>query len=175
MRAALIALTLAAISVVPVSALAPPLPCEGIEANMVTGELYIFGPDNVSTGVVVERYFNATELRDNVYVSRPAPVPHLVEFYGVRVTYCPTGQFLAIDAQSPAEVDAALSATEFLRPRLQAGQPVRFDDLRRAANAVYGGAIVLRETEETCGCNMFFPEVRPQGMRSFQDRTDVEY
>jgi len=156
-------------------ALAPLPPCDGVaEAGMQIGDIQVLGGDAAESGVTVERYGNSIDLQDNVYVSRPGPVPALNEFHGVRVTSCSTGDFLAIPQVEVDTVNGSLAATEFLRASVQSSRRVTFGAVRQAAKAVYGKVIVLRETEETCSCSVYFPDLKPARMTAFEDRTDVE-
>ena len=155
-------------------ALVPLPPCEGVvEAGMAIHDTFAFGDFDAPTDYVVELYFNAQTLENNVYVDLPAPVPALRDFYGTRITSCATGEFLAIDGVKSDQVNASLSATEFLRDDLKAGRKISFRQIRRAAEAVYGKVLVLRETEETCGCAMYRPELRPRAMTAFEKRVNV--
>lgn len=158
----------------PAAALTPPLPCDPVkEADMTVSDVQILG-STMNSGVTVEYYANATTLIDTVYVRRPGPVPELTDFAGVRVLACATGDFVAIPGASAGSVNSSLSATEFLRARVQSDKPLRFADVKKAAKAVYGKVIVLRESEQTCGCNTFFPDLKPAAMTGFTDRTNVE-
>jgi hypothetical protein len=56
---------------------------------------------------------------------------------------------------------------------VQAGQPVGRSDLQSAVRAVYGKQIRLKETAETCGCSVLFPDLKPGGMTPFENRTDT--
>ena len=172
LRAAIRAGVAVMIGVTPALALTPPLPCESSESNMTTYGLQALYPTGES-GVTVEHYYNSVVQHGDALVNAPAPVAQLQGFRGVRVTMCSTGDFLVIPDQDPVSVAAALSATEFLRADLQAGRPVTFDALRRAARVVYGAPLVLRETEETCGCSWYFPDLKPASMANFENRTDV--
>lgn len=174
LRAAIRAGVAVMIGVTPALALTPPLPCESSESNMTTYGLQTLDPSGAS-GVTVEHYYNSVVQQGEALVNAPAPVAELQGFRGVRVTLCSTGDFLVIPDQDPVSVAAALSATEFLRADVQAGRPATFDALRLAARAVYGPPLVLRETEETCGCSWYFPDLKPANMANFEDRTDVQY
>lgn len=166
--------TLFCLIAAPAAALTPLPPCNvEIEADMTVYDVQRLG-DSDTAGVTVEDYANATTLTDTVYEPRPGPVPALNGFSGARVTFCATGDFVAIPGQNASTVNSSLSATEFLRGKLQKAQPVRFADLRRAAKAVYGDVIVLRESDETCACSAFYPDLRPAGMTAYADRTDVD-
>jgi hypothetical protein len=159
------------------SALTPPPPCELREAHMQVGDVQELGDYDSNTGVVVERYNDpSVPNAEGVYVNLSAsPVKALHGFTGTRVTHCASGRFLALkDRFDPYEVNTAISATEFARSSVQAKKPVSFDALRRAAQALYGDYLVLRETEETCACNIFFPDLRPAEMGRYLDRTDIE-
>lgn len=165
---------LVALVALPAQALAPPPPCEGTEAGMSTYELTALDPDWKS-GVVIERYqVGSAPGDDGVYADLPAPIEALEGFYGVRITHCASGIFHAVKTdQRPGTVAAALSATEFLRGKVKAGQPVGRGELAQAVRAVYGMQTRLRETEETCGCSVAFPELRPKGMKPYGERTDT--
>jgi hypothetical protein len=158
-------------------ALTPLPPCVGMEAGMNTYDLYPLDPDTNASGVTIEAYQVETKPDDSpegVYRDQPAPVAALNGFYGIRVTHCASGVFHAIDTRNgPTEVSAALGATEFLRSKVKAGKPVSRGDLAAAVRAVYGKQIQLRETEETCGCSVFFPDLKPKGMTPFENRTDT--
>ncbi len=140
-------------------------------------ELRAPGRDAPVGGITVENYqvdMQPDDSPEGVYREVAPPVASLSGFFGVRVTHCATGTFFAIDTRDgPDSVVAALSATEFLRPKVQRGQAIGREDLGTAVQAVYGGAIRLRETAETCGCSTLFPELRPTGMVPYRDRTDV--
>jgi hypothetical protein len=158
-------------------ALTPPLPCEGMEAGMNTYGLMALDPDTNASGVTVE-YYQVDSQPDaspeGVYRDQPAPVADLDGFYGVRVTHCASGAFHAIaGGGEPRTVAAALAATEFLRGKVQAGKAVGRNDLASAVRAVFGKQLKLRETEETCGCSVFFPDAKPAGMTPFENRTDT--
>jgi len=164
-------------SVSTAQALAPPLPCEGYESGMITHDLTILDPDLHKSGVTIERYqvdMQPDDSHNGVFRPVPAPVAALDGFFGVRVMHCATGHFHAIETtQRTATVAAALGATEFLRASVKDGQPVSRAELADAVRAVYGKQIQLRETEETCGCNGAFPELRPKGMTAYEQRTDT--
>lgn len=164
----------AALAALPAHALTPPLPCEGTEAGMTTYELTALDPDWKS-GVVIERYqVGSAPGPDGVYADRPGPIGALEGFYGVRITHCGSGIFHAVKTdQRPGTVAAALAATEFLRAKVKAGQTVGRGELAQAVRAVYGMQTRLRETEETCGCSVSFPELRPRGMKPYGERTDT--
>lgn len=165
---------MAALAALPAQALTPPLPCEGTESGMSTYELSVLDPD-WKTGVVLERYqVGSAPGEDGVYRDLPGPIGALEGFYGVRITHCASGIFHAVRTdQRPATVAAALAATEFLRAKVKAGQPVGRGELAQAVRAVYGTQTRLRETEETCGCSVAFPGLRPKGMTPYGERTDT--
>lgn len=167
--------TLVTLVVLPAHALAPPPPCEGTEAGMSTYELTVLDPEHAASGVVLERYqVGSAPGPDDVYVDLPAPVGALEGFYGVRITHCASGIFHAVETdQRPGTVAAALAATEFLRAKVQDGRRVGRNELAQAVRAVYGQQTRLRETEETCGCSLVFPELRPRGMTPYGERTDT--
>ncbi|MGL4236975.1 hypothetical protein [Tabrizicola sp.] len=158
-------------------ALTPLPPCDGMEAGMNTYNLHALDPDTNASGVTVESYQVDTQPDDSpqgVYRDQPAPVPALDGFYGVRVTHCASGTFHAIEGgEDPFTVAAALAATEFLRPKVKAGQSVGRNELASAIRAVYGKQLRLKETEETCGCSVLFPDLKPKGMTPFENRTDT--
>ena len=158
-------------------ALTPLPPCEGMEAGMVTYGLTVLDPDTHASGVTVE-YYQVNSQPDaspeGVYTDQPAPVAELEGFYGVRVTHCASGDFHAIDGGGNTDaVAAALAATEFLRSEVQAGKRVGRNDLASAVRAVFGKTPKLKETEETCGCSVYFPDAKPAGMTPFENRTDT--
>ena len=140
-------------------ALTPPPPCDREENGMMTHDVEYLGDE--TSGQTIETYLNKTTA-DGIVAGAPGPIPQLDNFNGVRVTDCRSGHFVAIHGVGQREAYAALTATEFLRPRLKAGKAVRVQDVRRAADALYGGehylrVLTLRETEETCGCNALYP------------------
>lgn len=159
----------------PAQALTPLPPCIGTESGMMTQGVTDLGPAGQTTGVTVESYaVRFSPGADGVYRDGPAPVPALKGFNGIRVLHCASGQFFAVETNmAPETVAAVLSATEFLRGDVQGGRRVSVGDLAQAIRAVYGKHIRLRETEETCGCNWFYPELRPASMAPFRARTDV--
>jgi len=169
-RAALIL----ALTSTPAVALTPLPPCELAEAGMVIGAVGVLGDYDANSGVTVERYANNHKVVNDVYTPVSAPVPQLEDFNGVRVTHCASGDFLAIRGVDVTEVSSALAATEFLRGAVQSGKRPTFAQVERAARAVYGGVIRLRETEQTCGCNTYYPDLKPAGMTAFGARTDIE-
>jgi hypothetical protein len=159
----------------PALAITPVMACDGaLESNMrITEAQPLGGP---TSGAVVEGYgMAAMSGEDGAFEMLPAPAPELRAFRGTRVTACDTGEFLAVGAQGPKEVGAALAATEFLRDAIQGGQRVGFDDIRRAAEAVYGPVLVMRETAQTCACHAYFDELRPDEQTPFPERTDAEW
>jgi hypothetical protein len=123
---------------------------------------------------LAEAYGNARVLENGVEVSRPPPVPELEGFQGTRIMSCATGEFLALNRQGLNDVVTAMTATEFLRDKVRAGEPVAFSELRQAAEALYGPVLVLRETGQTCACEAYFDELRPAGQTPYEERTDVE-
>ena len=158
----------------PAFALAPPLPCEGVYES----DMYVYGPQplggyDYSPGVVVEGYGIRQIVVDTVYVGAPPPVPELADFSGARAVHCASGAFFAMPRADGNLAALTLAATEFLRPQVRAGEMVTLDALRRAVRALYPDAIELRETAQTCGCEWYFPELRPSGQTPFGDRTDV--
>jgi hypothetical protein len=158
-------------------ALTPLPPCEGMEAGMVTYGLYPLDPDTNASGVTIESYqvdYQPDDSAEGVYRNQPAPIDALTDFQGIRVTHCASGAFFAVDTRNgPSEVAAALGATEFLRDEVKAGKAISRNDLRSAIRAVYGKQLQLRETEETCGCSVYFPDLKPKGMTPFENRTDT--
>jgi hypothetical protein len=171
------ALLLSVLAATPAQALTPLQPCEGMEAGMVTYGLYPLDPDTNASGVTLESYqvdFQPDDSAEGVYRNQPAPVGALSDFFGVRVTHCASGTFFAIDTRNgPSEVAAALAATEFLRADVQAGRAISRGDLSSSVRAVYGKQLRLTETEETCGCSVYFPDLKPKGMTPFENRTDT--
>jgi hypothetical protein len=158
----------------------PPPPCEIKEAGMT-----VYGLADLSvgragvdypSGVVVENYQVSTAPdAEGVYRNLPAPTPELKDFFGVRVTFCATGDFFAIRDTGIDEAVYGLRATEFVRPDFLAQKPIKISALTRAVQALFGQrAITLRETAETCGCYTAYPELRPDGMTPFRERKDVE-
>ena len=111
-------------------------------------------------------------VEDYRYLGDPAPASlpkALTSFFGGRIVDCGTGKIVAVNYKSYEELDSALSATEFLRAAVQGDKRIRFNDVQRAAKAVYGkDVMVLRETEETCGCNAYFPGLRPSALAPYQ-------
>ncbi|WP_299687165.1 hypothetical protein [uncultured Tateyamaria sp.] len=140
------------------AALTPLPPCHGVEeGEMRVGDTLKFARTSKSI-VTLENYMDPFEPQaDGVYGHRNATIKALHDFNGVRLVDCATGRFLAINDQPElAVVSAALAATEFLRADVQADQPVTFNDVRRAAHALYSGDVLeLRETEVTCGCQWY--------------------
>jgi hypothetical protein len=158
-------------------ALTPPPPCEGSESGMQIYGLQVLDPETGASGVTVESYqvsMKPDSSPEGVYRQVPPPVDALDGFFGIRVTHCPSGTFHAINTgQGPETVAASLAATEFLRDRVKDGKPVGRGDLASAVRAVYGKQITLRETEETCGCSVAFPDLKPKGMTPYAQRTDT--
>jgi hypothetical protein len=158
----------------------PPICYNVVEAGMsvFAHQLLEYGlrpPPEASagSGVVVENYWDAGHWQGGAAPARPS-LPELQDFRGVRIVHCASGRFLAVKDGPPAhEAIIALASTEFLRPTLRAGGEPSWEDLRRAADALYPGAIAMRETAETCGCAEIFPELRPAGMVPFAQRDDV--
>lgn len=146
--------------------------CGWVESGMQTGDMQSLK----GTGLVLEDYRNGLSHGGNSPL--PAPIKTLEHFAGVRVTHCATGTMVAIPARN-ANVDETdrirdmLSATEFLRPGVKAGKAVSARDLERAARALFDDVVVFRDNEETCGCNTFYPELRPDGMSAWAKRSDV--
>jgi len=152
-----------------VGALTPLPPCEGEEGGMVIGYLTSLD-DMVVSGVVIESFRYTVRLEGTVYQPQPGPVAALNGFSGSRVTHCPTGRILAVPGVGASELSVALAATEFLRTKVKAGRPVSFAEVQRAARALYGTVISLRETEQTCGCAAYYPDVLPKGMTPYAER-----
>ena len=130
--------------------------------------------DGGPSGIVVEGYVDAKVWRGMEAKVPPAPA-QLKGFNGVRVMHCPTGRFIAVPHLSADEARIALGATEFLRPKLKAGKTPGYGDMKKAVDVLYPGGIAFRETAETCGCNAFFPELKPKGMTPYAERTDVNH
>lgn len=165
--------TVMILTAAPLSALTPLPPCGVTESAMYVGYPHDLG--TYGSGLILEGYANAqtTDAYD-VYVNRPAPVPDLTDFIGVRVMDCATGRFFAVQGADANDAVVALSATEFLRDAIRDERLISYADARRAAQALYGTIIDLSETDETCGCSVFYPEMRPAGFTAFGDRADVE-
>ena len=158
----------------PVLALTPPLPCTGVyESDMHVYDVTPLGGHDYAAGVVVENYSVRQIVVNSVLVGAPPPVPDLAGFSGARAVHCASGTFFAVPRTDAGEAAMTLAATEFLRPQVLAGEQVTVDALRRAVRALYPEAIELRETEQTCGCDWFFPDLRPAGQTPFGERTDV--
>ncbi|WP_306736730.1 hypothetical protein [Marimonas arenosa] len=120
-------------------------------------DAWSFGYDD--SGFVIEGYVNLD--RDGVIGGADGPVPALNDFNGMRITDCRTGRMLALDGVFPSDMDV-LTATEFLRAKVQGEKRFRLTDIEKAAEAVYGNKkyvriIKLREIEETCACREYFP------------------
>lgn len=143
-------------------ALTPIPPCMNeYESGMGVDDARTFG--HAESGFIVEEYR---------YLGDPAPADlpkALTRFYGGRVVDCRSGKIVAVNHKDQEEINAALSATEFLRAAVQGEKRIRFNDVQRAAKAVFGeDVMVLRETEETCGCNAYFPGLRPSSLAPYQ-------
>ncbi|UYV35960.1 hypothetical protein N4R57_12985 [Rhodobacteraceae bacterium D3-12] len=141
----------------PVQALSPLPPCGGVEGGMRISGAQDFG--HYKSGLVVERYSNLD--KGNIVGGAPGPVPALNNFSGMRITDCRSGRMVALHGVG-LQVVQELSATEFLRSKVQGEKRVRLSDVEKAAKALYGQnnyvrIIKLRETEETCACREFFP------------------
>ena len=143
-------------------ALTPPLPClNEIEDGMGVDNVMTFGHSD--SGFTVEDY---TFVGSQTSASLPAA---LTKFYGGRVVECRSGKIVAVNYQRGEAIQQSLSATEFLRAAVQGEKRIRFNDVQRAAKAVFGeDVMVLRETEETCGCNYYFPSLRPKSLAPYQ-------
>jgi hypothetical protein len=161
------------VTAAPLAALIQLPPCGVTESAMYVGYPHDLGTSG--SGLILESYSNAqmTDAND-VYVNRPAPVPELTDFYGIRVMNCATGQMFVARGANADDAVVALSATEFLRDAIRDERLVSYADARRAAVALYGSVIDLSETDETCGCSVYYPEMRPAGFTAFGDRSDVE-
>ncbi len=159
----------------PALGLAPPLPCEIEEAGMLIGGLRdLSDGDYFESGVTFESYqVRWAPDAEGVYRPLPGPIPELNAFSGVRVTYCRTGEFLAIADADMERALYGLRATEFLRKSIAAKRPPSFRDLRRAAEAVFGDVLIMRETAETCGCRTLYPDLRPEGVTPYDQRDDI--
>lgn len=90
-------------------------------------------------------------------------------FRGVRVTYCDSGDIMAIPTD-----DTVWDGVEKLgkAEATRADCPAFARRMRQAAHAVYGDVIVLRENAETCACNMYFAELRLVRLRPHAGRQD---
>lgn len=160
----------------PALALTPPLPCTAVkESGLWVSDPVPLGGYDYLPGVVVENYSLSMRAVDGVYVYLNPPVPELAEFSGARAVHCASGTFFALSWTDSNDAALSLAATEFLRPQVRAGELVTADALRRAVRALYPDAIELRETAQTCGCDWFFPDLRPAGQTRFGERTDVTY
>ena len=176
MRAAF-CLTLGMTSV-PVMALTPPMPCTGPASGPGAGlgltedSMWIGPPQSIAgTGLVVEGYGNALLQTGDAIYAAPAPIPELEDFHGIRVTHCASGEILAFrSSDSAGTVATAIAATEFLRARVQAGKAATAGQMKRAVKALYGTPLVLRDAQETCGCNAYFPALRPEGITPYAPR-----
>ncbi|NHF74173.1 hypothetical protein [Paracoccus xiamenensis] len=154
---AALALCLTAVSA---SALTPLPPCNGdIESGMRVSNAESFG--YYGSGFATEDYANALEDdagADGVYDYLDVPVGDLARFSGYRVIDCKSGEFLAISHFGEAGAQR-LTATEFLRSKVQEEKPISLADVRRAAEALYKGLdvaiLTLRETEQTCSCKNY--------------------
>ena len=146
------------------------VPCDGvIEQDMRVQELNHVG---FLSGFTIEQYWHVRTGPN----PPTAPVVALDKFFGVRIMECATGRFIAVDDNPDAgQVEAALSATEFLRGKVQSEQPFTYDDVRQAGEAVFGYLVLLRENEESCGCSVLYPELRPAGLVPFADRNNVTH
>lgn len=151
-------------------ALTPLPPCGGVEAGMRTG-----APAQIAgAGIVVEQYRqNITSHGDLAEADTP-PVGALSGFIGLRVSHCATGRFVAIPGASDSyAVAEQLAASAVLRDSLATKRTVTAGQMIGAAKASYGRVIVLRETEETCACNTYFPDLRAKGMTPYKERNDL--
>ena len=140
-------------------ALTPLPPCDGPEGGMMVYGVDYFGHDR--TGFVIEGYRNLDA--GNVIGGAKGPVEALNDFSGVRITDCRTGRMLAIHGVFP-DVQDMMTATEFLRGKVQAEKAIAMRDVEKAAKALWGKdgyvrLVKLRETEETCACGEYFPGV----------------
>jgi hypothetical protein len=142
-------------------ALTPLPPCNVEEGGMRVYDATPFG--HSESGFVFESY-HSLDTADGRIAGADGPVPALNQFIGIRITECRTGKFIAVNGAPGNNSAAPMLATEFLRTRAQQQDPFRFVDVKRAAKALFGKdgftqMSVLRETEETCGCNVLFPGV----------------
>lgn len=162
------------ISASPVAAIVMPVEavCNGIEADMSVSWPYMFGYDG--SGYVIENYEDFVYVDGGGNTQRAERLPLFDGFVGVRITQCSTGRFIAINGPKPRDAEPGLVATEFLREKIRNQRPISFANLQSAAEALYDEVHVLRDTEETCGCNLHFPELKPSTIGSFEGRTDIE-
>lgn len=157
-----LALTGLLASVAQAQALEPLPPCfNTVESGMLIGAPVPLGHDR--SGIMIEGY------EDDRNGGTPAPPDSLKGFSGMRIVACASGRFLTLDTDAYNDSsDISLPATEFLRRAVQDGRPLKFDNVVRAARAVYPGRVALfRETDETCGCSVFFPNLKPAELKAF--------
>ena len=150
----------------------PELVCESaVESEMTLGNETDFGPRG-GLGFFIEDYdYRLKGAEASLRLAAPPPVAALDDFSGVRITDCSTGQIIAISTYDGVDgVSDKLLATEFLRPKIRAGKAVAYRDVQRAAKTIYGEVLLLRENVETCVCNYFYSELRPKGMRPWDER-----
>lgn len=156
-----------------VCARAEPLPlCYGvIESGMA---VYAPGPlGEMTSGIIIEGYVDeGTSGRAPRRTHKPPEV--LEGFSGTRIIHCASGRFFTVPVENYFEVSDPLTNSRFLDRKIQTGQRPSFQDVKRAVNASFPGAMEFRETAETCGCNAMFAELRPQGLTPFAERTDVD-
>ena len=145
--------------VTPAVALTPLPPCERIESGMRVSGAEPFG--YYGSGFATEEYSNALENdagADGVYDFLAVSVPALAGFSGYRVIDCKSGEFLAIASYNGSD-PKQLTATEFLRSKVQAEKPFTMADVKRAARALSKGQnaafLTLRETEQTCSFDQY--------------------
>lgn len=146
------------------AALSPVPPCDGVESNMGVYSANIFGFGD--SGFLIEDYMETTvnvgpDANGNYSSSVVTPpVPQLAGFNGYRITDCRSGEFLAIGASRYENPEERLTATEFLREKVQDQRAFSLSDVRNAAQAIYRGQdilmITLRETDGTCACDQFY-------------------
>ena len=153
------------------------LACGVIEADMFVTSSARLGIYWEESGITVDSFSNAGQVSDNKWVPRENSVPTLSSFNGIRVVNCRTGQFFAIREMRGDAYGAAylLSGTEFLRQSYLDNSTPDFRDVERAVRSLYRDVQLLQDTAQTCGCEHYFSELRPDGIVSFHDRDDVEY
>ncbi|NPD15247.1 hypothetical protein HOY34_08550 [Xinfangfangia sp. D13-10-4-6] len=150
-------------------ALTPLPPCGGVESGMQTGPVaWAEG-----TGLVFEGYSVIYDYGSDHHAAPQLIAPEGLDgFSGSRVTHCASGRMVAIAAEADSyKLAEVLGATEFLRKAVQGKRRATAGQMTQAAKAVYGKVLELRDNEETCACNTYFPELRPKGMIPFADRS----
>ena len=150
---------------------------------MHTGRLQILGDavhQGSASGVVIETYEDPRFYVPDRTDAPPMNVEALKGFRGYRVTHCASGRFLTINmgmknAYIDGDLYSGLAQTEFLRSDIQSGRQVGFSNLRDAVFAVFPKAEirVFGEKAETCGCNAYFPGLRPASMTPYDQRVDL--